>query len=77
MNFYLHLNDALILSDGHAAGCDNLDVAKGFAERVASVVGCHLSDEEIEGLYVRVNDTAGAELFRTPVKNDPMLTRLH
>jgi hypothetical protein len=77
MSFYLRLNDALILSNGHPAGCNSLDVAKGFAERVAAVLGHHRSDEEIDGLFIRVTDAAEAELFRTPVRNDPSLGTLH
>jgi hypothetical protein len=61
-----------------ASALDNsLDVAKGFAERVAAVLGHHRSDEEIDGLFIRVTDAAEAELFRTPVRNDPSLGTLH
>src|SRR5262249_47598940 len=50
--YYLHLNDGIIMNGKDALTCDNFDVAAGFAERLAIVMGHNRSDEEIEGLFV-------------------------
>jgi hypothetical protein len=64
--FYFHLSNHTKLDDEKTEACCTVDDARDYARKIATELA-RVKRKESRGLFIRVTDQNGKEVFRTAV----------